>query len=448
MTCQPAFSHVAQLVPLAHALRDRGHDVTLATSGPYSTTLRQQGLAAEPVGPDFLLREGDPTYEATVGSRLFFGFIDLARRATVDDIVSLGRAREVDLVIREYAEFGGWIAAQRLGIPVVTQGIMHRLPPPAVQRILADLEAPAREAGVDPPSSERELYGDAYLDVVPASFRMPWESDAPFVLPSAPSQFEGASEADGDEFLATLGAGRPLVYVTLGTLFTHDAEVWRTVLEAVAEFDADVLMTIGFDTDEALIGATPENVVVKRFVPQSQVLPRCAAVVCHAGFNTLLGAFRAGVPSVCLPLNADQPLNAAACAAAGAGLNVANSAGDTRGAIVDPGSLAPADVRAAIETVLNDGSFRNQARRLGEEIRNMPSHEHVAEAIELCVEHAGSDRTAITRNTRSSHQRADGLTAPFGQSRHSTDQELESVVPRSAGPADLDPDDADRLELS
>jgi UDP:flavonoid glycosyltransferase YjiC (YdhE family) len=382
MTCQPALSHAAQLVPLAQALMGRGHEVTLATAAGYADRLHEHGLDAEGVGPDFLLREGDPLYESTVGARQFVGFIDLARADTIADVSALGDALQADVIIREYAEFSGLIAAQRLGIPVITHGIMHRLPPPSVLRIISELERPTRAAGTEPPRTPAELYGEMYLDVVPPSFRLSWETAEPFLVQTAPSSHEGADTWIPEPWLSRLGVERPLLYVTLGTVFTHNQAVWRTLVDAVANLDVDALITIGPDTSEAMFDATPDNVLVKRFVPQSQVLSRAAALVCHAGFNTLIGAFRAGVPSVCLPLNADQPFNAAACAAAGAGLNLAHSARDSRGPIIDPTTLTPQEVQLAVEAILADDTFRSAAQALGQDIRSMPSADHTAMAIE------------------------------------------------------------------
>jgi UDP-N-acetylglucosamine:LPS N-acetylglucosamine transferase len=134
-----------------------------------------------------------------------------------------------------------------------------------------------------------------------------------------------------------------------GTLFTHNRAVWGTLLHAVTNLDADVLITIGHDTSDAIFDGASDSVLVRRFVPQAQVLSRAAALVCHDGFNTLIGALRAGVPSVCLPLNADQPFNAAACAAAGAGVNLAHSARDSRGPIIDPAALTAHEVQYAVK---------------------------------------------------------------------------------------------------
>jgi UDP:flavonoid glycosyltransferase YjiC (YdhE family) len=381
MTCMPSLSHATQLVPIARALGDRGHEVILATSPRYALTLRQYGLAAEAVGPDFLLRDGDPVYERTVRSRLFFGFIDLAD-VMVPDLIALAQARNVDLVVRDSTEFGGWIVARKLGLPLVTQGITHRLPSPAVRRILGGLRKPMLAANTRPPTNERELCGEAYLDVVPPSFRLPWECDEAFTLCSSPSSFEGSTGSGDFEWLKAMASDRPLVYVTLGNTTTDYRRVWEAIADAVAELDANVLMTIGPHTDLSWFAAVPANVRIERFTPQSEVLAVSSALICHAGFNTLIGAFRAGIPSVCLPVATDQPINASACAAAGAGINAANSDGDGRGPIVDPATLSAARVRSAVNAILCEPRYREAAARLGDEIRNMPTAERIAETLE------------------------------------------------------------------
>jgi UDP:flavonoid glycosyltransferase YjiC (YdhE family) len=97
------------------------------------------------------------------------------------------------------------------------------------------------------------------------------------------------------------------------------------------------------------------------------VLPRAAAVVCHGGSGTVLGALAAGVPMVVVPLGADQPHNAQRIAATGAGLALPKP---------DASSL-----RAAIERVLAEAVFRNNARRLAAEIAALPNLERAVAAL-------------------------------------------------------------------
>ena len=54
----------------------------------------------------------------------------------------------------------------------------------------------------------------------------------------------------------------------------------------------------------------PPNAHHEEFVPLAQVLPRCAALVSHAGIGTLAQGLAAGIPQVTMPMGFDQPDNA------------------------------------------------------------------------------------------------------------------------------------------
>jgi len=54
----------------------------------------------------------------------------------------------------------------------------------------------------------------------------------------------------------------------------------------------------------------PEGVAHFPYVPFSEVLHRCAALVYHGGIGTLSQALAAGVPHVIMPMAHDQPDNA------------------------------------------------------------------------------------------------------------------------------------------
>src|SRR5699024_9122648 len=106
---------------------------------------------------------------------------------------------------------------------------------------------------------------------------------------------------------------RPFVYVTFGSVaggMAMVAGVYAAAVEAVADLDADVLLTVGRDTDPSSFGRVPRHVRVERWVDQASVLTRASVVVCHGGGGSTLGALAAGVPVVAVPLfSADQFIN-------------------------------------------------------------------------------------------------------------------------------------------
>jgi UDP-glucoronosyl and UDP-glucosyl transferase len=383
MTVQPAFSHATQAIPLARELERRGHVVTVATSATFAGTLVRHGLDARPVGTDWMLRPGDAVWARTIGQHGFLGFVQIPDRSSVGDLLRLACETRAELIIREYTEFGGWAVAKNLRVPLVTQGIIRRLPAALEVGVAEGADRVAAIAGVEPPTDPEELLGSTYLDVVPPSFRCAWEHDVAVTRACRPSTFDGSAGEPPPPWLEALGRERPLIYATLGNIFTRAPAAWRAVLTALSGLDVDALVTTGLDSDPSELGPAPPNIRIEPYLPQSHVLPRCTAVVCHGGFNTLIGAFSQGRPALCLPLGADQPLNASSCASAGSGINAANApAQDARGPLLDPEKLDPDDISAAIARLINEPTFTDAAGQLAREIRAMPGPSETARALE------------------------------------------------------------------
>ena len=159
-------------------------------------------------------------------------------------------------------------------------------------------------------------------------------------------------------------------HITFGTIVgstPHLRSVYRTSLDAVADLPVRALLTTGRGLEPGALGAIPDNVHVEAWIPQRDILPRVAALVCHGGSGTLLGGLAAGLPVVIVPMGADQPHNGRLVAAAGAGLTLVNPDADA--------------LRAAVQTALDGPGLRLQARRLAEEIAGMPTIDEVVEAM-------------------------------------------------------------------
>ena len=127
-------------------------------------------------------------------------------------------------------------------------------------------------------------------------------------------------------------------------------------------------MTVGRDIDPACFGAQPDHVRVERFVPQAEVLPRADLVVSHGGSGSLMAALAHGLPSVLLPLGADQPHNA----------QRAEELGLAR--TLDAATATPEEIRRAAADTLDDRDALDRARRVADEIDALPA---VAEVVPL-----------------------------------------------------------------
>jgi rhamnosyltransferase subunit B len=86
-----------------------------------------------------------------------------------------------------------------------------------------------------------------------------------------------------------------------------DAHTLNAALDATRRLGRRALFLTSYpDQLPATLGAQVRH---EGYVPFSQVLPRCAAIVHHAGIGTSAQALAAGIPQLTMPLGFDQPDN-------------------------------------------------------------------------------------------------------------------------------------------
>jgi MGT family glycosyltransferase len=201
------------------------------------------------------------------------------------------------------------------------------------------------------------------LSPFPPSFRSP---DSPVPLPETAFAFRPE-----DRVPITDRSASKRVYVTLGTVFNSGARVlFERLLAGVADIDADVLVTVGRDIDPTTFGVQPGHVRIERFIPQTEVLRHTDLVVSHGGSGTLMATLAHGLPSVLLPLGADQPHNA----------QRAEELGLAR--VLDAATSTPEAIRQSVVESLADQDVRERARRVAGEIDTLPGVEETVQLLE------------------------------------------------------------------
>ncbi len=373
--------HVFPMVPLARALVAAGHEVLWATNEQACPLVAAAGLDVAQAGlrknhvAD--LTSANRKHIALIAppERHAFAFPFLfgleASTAMLADLVPLARDWRPDLVIHEPAELAGSLLARRHGIPSITHSFGGSQP----SGLLTDAGnrvAPLwSQHGFEVPAYAGAVTGP-YLDICPASVQTVPLDYIPLRYAMRPLSYTGEARGELPDIVAR-DDGRPLVYFTLGTVQNH-APVLVAAVTALAQMDVRVLVTVGEDGDPGDLGPQPPSVGVERWVCQSQVLPRCAAVVSHGGSGTFLGALALGVPQLCLPQAADQFRNAQAVVSSGSGLALSPDQA-RRGALAEH-----------VRRILTSTSYRDGAGRVAEEIAAMPSPEDVVPLIEqLCA---------------------------------------------------------------
>lgn len=375
--CVPQAGHVTPLLPLLSACVTAGDDVLVTTGSDSRAAAESTGARWRNAGSglgEWFARLAQRTRGAPgdglAPERVPYYFVprlfaEIGAADMVDDVLAAGRDHMPDLILFDAYSFCAPLAAELIGVPAVQHAIGPLLPADVLE-LAADALSPLwRSFGRDVPP-HGGVYETAAIAICPPSL----ESGPPprgAVLPLRPAPLPR-----GD----VVSNARPLVYVTLGTLWS-DPVIFDEVLTALADEPVDVLVTVGTALDPAVLGTVPANARVTGFVPQAEILPGCAAVVHHAGAGTMFGALAHGLPQVALPRAADNFVNAAMLERCGAGV------------ALRPGDVGAEAVRAAIRTVLATPSYAAAARTVAAEIAAMAGPEDVAAQLRQLVASAG-----------------------------------------------------------
>ncbi len=360
----PAYGHLLPMVPLIRAAQHAGHDVIVSSGADMAEAIGRLGVQAHRSGvtlaesyarlPDRATISALPVdQQAAVAARHLFGAgaVDRAR-----DALELVRTWRPDLVVHDTLELGTPTAAASHGIPHVTHGYGPMVPD--TPAFAAALGAEISAAGLPDPIAA--VSAAPYLEICPPGLRgaepHPWTQ----VHPLRPSPGELEPDAPAPITFDDM-PHEDTVYVTLGTIMNQAPNVFRIVIDGCLRHPVNLVVTTGPDFDVSQLGPLPPAVRTAAFLPQAAVLPRCRAVVSHAGAGTMLGALCHGLPQLCLPQGTDQPSNTAALVPTGAAL------------ALQPEELTVDAVGDAVQRLLHEPDFRQAPGRLRAEIEQMPA---------------------------------------------------------------------------
>jgi len=370
----PGTGHLLPLVPTLHALRDAGHTVVVASAEPLRGEVEGAQLDFAPVGPAWHESDAEsllPGFRAAGGAGQLGMFVNLGP-TVLPDLLSLAGDVRPHLLVREPYEFAAWLAAERCQLPIVVHAIGLVSGSMLLFAALAGEPLAGARAAADLPADPdlRSLYGHGLVTFYPSSLRF-----LQLPPPHVPRQLIRLPPPGPTRLpFQRTRPGRPLVYVTLGTVFNTTVGLLRTLVAGVAALDVEVLVTTGRTVDPAVLGPQPDNVHAASFVAQDEVLGAAAAVVCHAGVGTVYGALSVGVPLVVAPLGADQPVCAMGCVLAGAAVSLAPvpQPEDFMAFVTNPAEVTAAQVSDATARVLDSSTYGQAARRIADEIAGTP----------------------------------------------------------------------------
>lgn len=379
LTAHTLPSHVRAMVPLARAAQKAGHDVAIATGPELTQEVAYHGFHPVTAGynwrPDMDRdnhelggelgeRLSDDETRYALGLRYFTG--EPAIRMA-HDLLTAVRSWRPDMIVRGQMEFGGYLAAEKIGFPhtslAISGGPASLYQP---ERLAPLLAAHRRALGLSPDPSGDTIYRHLHASLMPASY-----DPAAVGLPNTRCYRHTSPRQDRDVLPAWLAGrvtDRPLVLVGFGTLapllIGEDRNrlitLVRAVLDALAALDCVAVVATGEGVPPGLFGSQPQHIRLEPRVPQPLLLERASMFVTHAGFNSVRESLEYGVPMVTIPLFAEQPHNAARCAQMSVARNVRLP------------DATPSKLLEAFRDVMGTPSYRERAKDLSDQIAVLP----------------------------------------------------------------------------
>jgi MGT family glycosyltransferase len=390
---------------VVRALVERGHTVTVLADAVLADDVAATGAqhVAWTSAPQHMtrLREDDfiKDWEVKnpmqVFSRVRDRFICGPAALFADDMLKELVRQPADLVVTSQMMLGAQIAAESVGVPVVSlcanvlalpgtgqppfgtgfkpaRSVLGRLRDRAIGKVMERMFDGGRDA-INAVRTSHHLAPVAHtldqmrqqetLLLIDQSF------DFPATFP--PNVHYAGAQLDDPPWTDTWAppAGDdPLVLVAMSSTYMRQDEVLNRVAAALGSVPVRAVLTTGLAVSPDEITAPP-NVTVVRSAPHSEVLRHAAAVVTHGGHGTVAKTLAAGVPLLVMPMGRDQPDNAARVVAHGAGLRLAPKA-------------SPAAIAKAVGRLLHEPGFRTAAERVGEKIRATAGPRVAVELIE------------------------------------------------------------------
>ncbi|PHK50073.1 macrolide family glycosyltransferase [Staphylococcus edaphicus] len=132
----------------------------------------------------------------------------------------------------------------------------------------------------------------------------------PELFDTARYRFVGPSviQPQPTHFMEQINQTRPVIYISLGTVFNQNMRFFNKCLAAFKDIDASVVISIGHTNNVADFEEVPDNVLLKPYVPQTELLQHTTLFLTHAGMNSTNEALLMEVPLLAFPQSADQPV--------------------------------------------------------------------------------------------------------------------------------------------
>jgi MGT family glycosyltransferase len=417
-TVWPITGHVYPQVAIAQALRDRGHECAFFTGNRVAYIVKREGFEHFPfckVDEEKFQQTLFPPQRGPLSWSNPMQFMNVLRGFLLETLPQ--QFEDLDPLIRRWrpdtiaTDPTFWspvlIFHEKLGIPVAISSFCPvcmvpgpeappfglGLPAPRDWRtrllargayLLADLATVKFRRGINairqshglPPltTSVTAYTGTMPLYLVPSAPEFDFDRhDLPPSVHYVGPLFRKLPPTDtAPAWVAALSRERPWVYVTEGTIHVSEPAVLRSAAQGLANLPMEVVLITGDDRDPSQVDLGPRapNVHLDRWVAYPDILPHTKVMITSGGPGSVLAALLEGIPLIIIPTEWDKP-------------DIARRVADSGAAVcMSPRKCTPKTIRAAVERLLSEDSFRRSAQRLGRILAGYAGAPRAAELLE------------------------------------------------------------------
>jgi UDP:flavonoid glycosyltransferase YjiC (YdhE family) len=402
---------VQPFVALADGLQRAGHDVVLGGPSNFAGMAAAYSIPFRPLSFDSQELADRPDVKKVLESGSALRYFRLSGRALVMDVINVdawNMARDAEaMVFKAEWPTAGYSIARKRGIPGFQVDFMPLEPTRELPGIMAGFRTRSGPIWnritselscrvfwrLHIPSANRFRQ---FLDMPPlatfgpmreyARTRQPvFYAYSPTLLPK-PSDWRPDAHVVGYFFLDPppgwqpaadlcrfLEAGPKPVCVGFGSMPSRNpTETALAVVEALRRSGQRAILQRGWGKLSDGLKERPD-VFLADDLPHGWLFPRTAAVIHHGGSGTTGAVLRAGVPSIVIPHNFDQPYWAGRVHALGVSLPLRLR------------DLTTDRLAAAIRRAVTDAGLRERAADIGAKVR---AEEGVARAVALIDQYA------------------------------------------------------------
>ena len=379
--CIPAHGHTNPTLNVVRELKARGHRVVYYSYDDFREKIKDAGAEFFSCNGNDAQLNLTKEEGAKIGSDLA-----LSTRVLVDTTLSLDEpvCREMerlkpDCIVADSMAVWGKAVAKKLGIPYVCSTTTFafnkesaKIMPHSLKETVSMITSMGKVNKQVKRLQERGYPVKSILDLIGS------DETVPTVVYTS-TLFQPCSETFPKHFAFVGPSIRParseaektrekLVYISMGTVNNDMLPLYQACIEAVKDKDWQVILSVGDQVDIGKLHKLSENVFVYSAVDQIAVLEKADVFLTHCGMNSASEGLYFGVPLVMLPQTSEQGGVAARAEQLGAGLRLKKT--------------TPEAIRSAIETVMNDPSYRENAGRVAESFRTSGGAKAAADCIE------------------------------------------------------------------